>query len=240
MEPENIFQILISSPAIIPGPSLGNLERNIQSFKDAYPKANYRQFDDKGLKLFLANNFTKDVLRAYCSLRPSAFKADLARYCLLYNYGGLYSDLSYLHIRPIIVPDNTKMIVFRDIGKIHPAWSTSNAIIYSRPRHPVMQRAINRIVEYSKVKFYGNHPLEPTGPYMFGRVLADELDWSNILFGDSELINIDATGRYNIVKVMPAGEVVAFRNKTNNSSIGEFINGGDSYSDLWHDCRAWY
>lgn len=215
------------------------LERNIESFKSTYPEAEYRLYGNKELIDFLAENFPEPVLQAYKALTPYAFKADLARYCLLFTYGGLYSDLSYLHLRPIEIGTRSEMVVFRDIPG-HPSWAVSNAVIYAEAKSPVMDRAIGRVVEHFQARYYGHASLEPTGPYMLGRVLAETCDWRGITFGDSSLLNIDRTGRPNIVKVMPTGEVVAIRNKTKNGQITDLVtSGGNNYNTLWAERCIW-
>jgi mannosyltransferase OCH1-like enzyme len=237
--PRRLFQVLITDESSQALETTHALERNIESLKSTYPKAEYQLYGDRELIDFLAENYPEPVLQAYRALTPYAFKADLARYCLLFTYGGLYSDLSYLHLRPIEIGPRREMVVFRDIPG-HPSWAVSNAIIYAEARSPVMERAIGRVVEHFKARYYGYHSLEPTGPYMFGRILAETSDWTTIKFGDSSLLNIDRTGRPNIVKVMPTGEVIAIRNKTKNSQITDLVaSGGNNYNTLWAERRIW-
>lgn len=239
MTPQRLFQILITDGPPADDAIKDSFTRNVESFKLTYKGAQYERYDNEAILDFLSANHPGDVLDAYRAITPYAFKADLARYCLLYTYGGLYSDLSYLHVRAIDVVAGCDMVVFRDIAG-HPSWATSNAIIYAKPASPILERAINRVVANFKAGFYGHSPLEPTGPYMFGSVLAETADWHTVTFGDSQLLNIDRTGRPNIVKVMPGGEVVAIRNKTSNSQITDLVaTGGNDYDKLWKQRRIW-
>lgn len=50
-------------------------------------------FNDADCLEFIAREYPPDVLMAYQSLIPTAFKADLWRYCVLYKYGGVYLDV---------------------------------------------------------------------------------------------------------------------------------------------------
>jgi mannosyltransferase OCH1-like enzyme len=237
--PQRLFQVLITDESAPASEATHSLERNIESFKSTYPKAEYQLYGNRELIDFLSENFPEPVLQAYRALTPYAFKADLARYCLLFTYGGLYSDLSYLHLRPIEIGKRSEMVVFRDVPG-HPSWAVSNAIIYAEPKSPVIERAIGRVVEHFNARYYGHHSLEPTGPYMFGRILAETADWTSITFGESSLLNIDRTGRPNIVKIMPAGEVVAIRNKTKDGQITDLVpSGGNNYNTLWTERRIW-
>ena len=99
--PERLFQILITDGPPAATAFTDDLLRNIQSFKSAYPGATYQRLGDEEILDFLSDNHPAPVLKAYRAITPYAFKADLARYCLLFTHGGLYSDLSYLHLRPI-------------------------------------------------------------------------------------------------------------------------------------------
>jgi hypothetical protein len=49
-------------------------------------------FCDADCRNFIAQEYPPDVLMAYDRLIPTAFKADLWRYCVLYKYGGVYLD----------------------------------------------------------------------------------------------------------------------------------------------------
>ena len=234
--PERLFQVLITDNETGVVTFTEKLERNIGSLRATYPNAVYRRYVDEELLDFIADNYPNEVLQAYQGMRPNAFKADLARYCLLHTYGGLYSDLSYFHVRSIEIGD-ADMVVFRDIPG-HPSWATSNAVIYAKPNSPVLYRAIERVVSHFKHGYYGIHPLEPTGPYMLGRVLAETQNWMSITFGDSQWQDTGAGRR--IVKVLPNEMVVAIRNKTIDGQISELISGGgDNYIQLWNDRRIW-
>ena len=52
-------------------------------------------FNDADCREFIAREYPPDVLMAYDLLIPTAFKADLWRYCVLYKYGGVYLDVKY-------------------------------------------------------------------------------------------------------------------------------------------------
>lgn len=239
MQPKNIFQILIVDRLDQKVEKHKALETNISSLKATYPDAIYQMYGNEELLDFISENFSSDVLHAYRLLVPNAFKADLARYCLLYKFGGLYCDLSYLCLRPIDVDEDTEMVVFRDVPG-HPSWATSNALIYAKAGCEVLERAVNRVVHHYKTQYIGVSPLEPTGPYMFGRVLAETENWKSIKFGDSKFLNIDSTGRSNILKIMPTGEVVAIRNKTHSGVISDLIvSGGNNYVKLWNKGHVW-
>ena len=49
-------------------------------------------FHDAACREFIEREYPPDVLMAYDRLIPTAFKADVWRYCVLYKYGGVYLD----------------------------------------------------------------------------------------------------------------------------------------------------
>ena len=57
-------------------------------------------FNDSDCRAFILKEYPPDVLIAYDRLIPTAFKADLWRYCVLYKYGGVYLDVKYGGVRP--------------------------------------------------------------------------------------------------------------------------------------------
>jgi mannosyltransferase OCH1-like enzyme len=246
---KNIFNIILREKSYffpqkltVNSDPLSTLNLNIQSFRNCYPNSKYELFEDQKIREVISKNFKKEILDAYDCLIPFAYKADLARYCLLYLHGGIYSDISHLHINPIQIQENIKMVFFRDIEFIHPTWAVSNAVIYSEPEQDFMYNLICKIVENCNNKFYGKSPLDPTGPYLLGRQLTNIEDISNITFGDSTAFmvgaNPSATKRH-IIKFMPDGSMIAIRNKKMDSTIDEFIKGGNNYGKLWYDRKVY-
>ena len=232
-----IFNILLTG-GILPSKIAGKLATNIQSFKDCYPTSKYTLFRNKELRRFIETHFESDVLKAYDSLVPFAYKADLGRYCLLYVLGGVYADLSHLHINAIPSDQGSDLVAFRAVAFIHPPHTVSNGLIYARPGLTIFRQAIDRIVQHCRDNFYGNSPLDPTGPDLFGRCIARTANPNNIIFGDSSDLLAGSgppKSKKHIFKFLPDGELVAYRNKRTNSSIEELVKGGNAYGQLWRD-----
>lgn len=237
---QKIFQIAISNKPVYPESWSGRFMMNVESFRLCYPRADHHLYQDAELREIIASHFDSAVLEAYEKLRPFAFKADLARYCLLYAHGGLYSDLSYLHINPINLDQNIGMVVFRDIAYIHPSWAVSNALIYSNPGRTEFARAVEMIVAHAADNFYGAHPLDVTGPYLFGRAIAEVNSCQDILFGDSRELVAGISGSGNIGKILPNQGLVALRNKEYGAQIAEYgIGGTNNYAAMWNSGRVW-
>ncbi|OYX25147.1 MAG: hypothetical protein B7Z10_07205 [Rhodobacterales bacterium 32-66-7] len=234
------FQILIDSTPASEDRFSPALRLNFQSIRLAYSGYRHHLFEQDEIRSILADCFDREVLAAYDALLPYAFRADLARYCLLYQFGGLYSDLSYLHVQPIILQQEKDLILFRDLPGLNPPYALSNSVILARPEHPLMEAAIRQIVAHHLAGFVGTSSLQVTGPHMLGKLQQARPEDRSVLIGTSRRINRDRRGRRNIVKLLPGGELVALRNKGANASIGELLrDAGNSYHHMWREGKVW-
>src|SRR4051795_3917802 len=77
------------------------IQQNIASLKAQHPGLPHRLFRQDDVIELLEEKFPKEILNSYFALRPFAYRADLARYCILYEFGGLYADLSYFFVRAV-------------------------------------------------------------------------------------------------------------------------------------------
>lgn len=135
----------------------------INLIKNLNPRFNYQLFDDNDCREFIKNNFENNVLYAFDSLIPGAYKADLWRYCILYKNGGVYLDIKYKplnNFRFITLTEKEHWVLDADKYGIY------NALMVCKPGNEILLKAINKIVENVKNKFYGSSSLEPTGPLL--------------------------------------------------------------------------
>ena len=146
----------------------------IKTWIDINPEYNFILLDRKACENFLKKYFISDVLTAFNTLKPNAYKCDLFRYCWLYIHGGVYSDSKMelqLPLREIIPPD-ISFIAAKDIllenGEGFPLL---NSFIATVPGHPFLKATIEDVVNNIKRRSYGNNALDPTGPYAFGRAV---------------------------------------------------------------------
>ena len=141
---------------------------------DKNPDWEYCFFDKDDRRNFIKDNFYDKVLEAYDTLIPGAYKADLWRYCVLYIYGGVYGDIGKVLLTPLnnVLPINSSFISFKDrlVDWDYDGY-IFNAIIISKPNHPFLKKAIDMIVDYCSVGFYGHNQLCPTGPGLLGKAI---------------------------------------------------------------------
>ena len=138
------------------------------SWKIKNPEWEYNFFDKNDRIEFIKKHFRKDVLQAYLTLIPGAFKADLWRYCVLYIEGGVYVDADTICELPLDnwILGDAHFIATRDDPMAH-KW-LGNAFIGTVPQNPILKDCINRIVKHCQDKkemFY----LDYTGPALLGK-----------------------------------------------------------------------
>ena len=139
------------------------MAETILLIKNLNPRFHYHLFDDNDCREFIKNNFDTSVLHAFDSLIPGAYKADLWRYCILYKTGGIYLDIKYRplnNFRFITMTEKEHWVLDADNFGIY------NALMVCKPGNEILLKAINKIVENVRNKYYGNSALEPTGPLM--------------------------------------------------------------------------
>ena len=151
------------------------MKQRVEELKQCNPRFNHYLFDDNDCREFIQNNFDSNVLHAYNSLIPGAYKADLWRYCILYIKGGLYLDIKFKCINGFKLIELTEKEHFvRDrIG-----FGIYNALMVCKAGNPLLLKAINRIVENVKNRYYGNCFLEPTGPKLLSKIIKSSSELS--------------------------------------------------------------
>jgi len=137
------------------------------------PEFNVHIYDTGMSRDFIKRHFDKEVVDAYDTFIPMAFKSDLWRYCILYILGGVYVDIKYYSVIPLID-------VLKDLGEFFvkdvqstcdqcdPKLAVWNGLIAVKKGHPVLKDAIDAIVQNCKNKVFPPHPLNLSGPCLLG------------------------------------------------------------------------
>ena len=149
--PKNIFQTwkTLNVP-----PKMNQCIKKLQTDN---PEFAYYLYDDSMCADFIKDNFDDSVICAYNKLIPTAYKADLFRYCILYKMGGIYLDIKYECANNFKLTELTNAEYFvRDI-------ETSGGC---KPKNNTLYKAIYKIVENVNSEYYGLNSLSPTGPLL--------------------------------------------------------------------------
>ena len=160
------------------------------------PDYKYEFYDDRRCVEFIKKYFPSEVLNAFHTLVPGAYKADLFRYCYLYICGGVYTDIDNIcmcNLKNFILEDDTFVSV-----KDRPHGAIYNAFIASTPKNPIFKNAIDNILHNVKYRIYplnitpayNDKYLAITGPVCLGKSLN--------VFLKRELTNEFEEGNHNI------------------------------------------
>lgn len=126
-------------------------------------------FDDDDVIKFMKSFGSKEYA-SYNKLIPGAYKADFFRYCILYKYGGCYSDIGHVMLKSFdyIVGDN-KLVIVKDKPRgIY--YGIHNALMCVVPSDKFIKKLVDVTTENIENNYYGEDDLDITGPVMMGKV----------------------------------------------------------------------
>jgi mannosyltransferase OCH1-like enzyme len=147
------------------------MKKNIELIKTNNPAFNYYLYDDDDCYNFIKEHYNADVLNAFDTLIPGAYKADLWRYCVLYKLGGIYIDIKYKplnNFKFINLTEKEHWVLDIDKNGIY------NAVMVCLPYNTILKRAIEKVVENVKNRYYGGSSLDPTGPGLLSKLFSSQ------------------------------------------------------------------
>lgn len=150
------------------------MKQNLERLQQQNPEFTYTLFNEETAASYLRKNFPIEVLQAYNSLIPIAYKCDLFRYCILYKLGGIYLDVK------IQCENNFKLVTltnrehYCDDGEFVDEHKTmykslTNGFLFMKPGNEVMLNCIANIIFNVCTQFYGVSPWHVSGPQMLGK-----------------------------------------------------------------------
>lgn len=219
------------------------VRENIASLIRHQPSLPHKLFSHDDIVEFLEDKFPPEVLRAFNTLRPYAYKADLARYCILYELGGIYADISHFFVRALPF-DGGRPVVFRDLILSAP-WDTNNSVFAAPPHNSALALAIEMVCANVKRQHYGPTYLCPTGPALFGKAWAMTSEPEDLITGASSLVkrdwlrksapDIDLPAAPQIQCLLLNGKVATIKRKTGPPGLADLgIADSDNYVDRWN------
>lgn len=200
MSSENPVLDLVESPVHVPARLRSTREDHIprfifQTFKTRFlpatmheavmswinhnPDYEYQLFDDEAMFTYVEHvdyapfSFTRDdLLKAMHSLKPGAGKADLLRYLIIYDRGGIYMDIDTVCLAPLrtfIHPEDDIVSGIGMRGDLH-QWGLAYA-----PQHPIMKRTLElcvaNVLERKFIPSFENTLEGLTGPPCLDRAI---------------------------------------------------------------------
>ncbi len=92
----------------------------IKKFRDNNPSFNFYFHDDLAMDIYMAENWRhRKIFEIYKNLSFGAAKADVWRYCILYQKGGIYLDFDSSISFPLnSIPDNANELIAYESNKL--------------------------------------------------------------------------------------------------------------------------
>lgn len=220
---------IIHQVAITDSPLSGYTPPNLDSIKKYFPKHDYIMWDYKKIKSLIVKNNDYHVLEAIDSVKANAFKADIARYYIIYKIGGWYTDLNNFFVSD--PPDaDSEIIFFRDVQHLtSSSWAVQVSLFCAKPRHFILKKALDQSVENVLSKHYGGHALCPTGPNLFGSSIA----YFNLPENNSYIIGSMHKGKESGFYIDNTLFAKYKSNGLNQCESG--LPGNNNYEQLWLD-----
>ncbi|ACI50448.1 hypothetical protein Gdia_0657 [Gluconacetobacter diazotrophicus PA1 5] len=236
-----LHQVLIVDGLGLPEKIPLAVQKNIDAARKIYPEAEYILWSGESLRDFIRSNFDGEVLAAFDLLVPYAYKCDLARFCLMYIYGGIYFDLSNKLLNYWKIPKHFGVAAFTEMYPGMESWTcVQTNLLWSLPGRPEWERAINGIVRNCKERFYGIHDHYPTAGALLGRsfaaAMADKgqrFEADDQFMGEVRYVTPERQPQ-NVTFITPDRNLVCIRNKAVAGDISELgLSGVNSYVRLW-------
>ncbi|WP_040001022.1 glycosyltransferase family 32 protein, partial [Gluconobacter thailandicus] len=96
---------------------------NSKEAQRMHPDAKYILWNNESIEEFIKANFDLSVYETYKSITAFAYKADLARYCILYIMGGMYIDLGIRMMNPWEIPEKKGFSTFKELCFTAESWT---------------------------------------------------------------------------------------------------------------------
>ena len=159
----------------------------VRSWMDQNPNWQYWFWTDKDIRCFIAHHY-KDYLSLYDRYKYNINRADVMRYFVLYEHGGLYADIDMECVKPLddITEGHACMLTEENdvhtyvLNRRYPhAWVLNrryphawvlNCLMASRAKHPFFGAVIKEL-PVQKKKGNDGDVFTQTGSFLLDRVL---------------------------------------------------------------------
>lgn len=149
-----------------------NQQTWMQSWRKNHPHWEYWFWTDRAAEKFLKVKFPQ-FLPVYNSYKGNLYRADVLRYFILYQYGGVYADLDMISLKPLDIffykrrhscvlsqEPYEHSIIMNYIYDGLPC----NAFMASIPKHPFFKFVTSYFMKTSPNKINSKTAVESTGP----------------------------------------------------------------------------
>jgi len=221
---------------------------NVSAAKALYPDAIHKIWSGNELRHFIGEELGHEVLEAFDALIPYSFKCDLARYCLMYVYGGIYFDIAIKMVNSWDIPLHCCTAAFTEMYPGMESWTcTQTSLLWSLPGRSEWKYCIDQIVQNVRERYYGPHDHYPTAGPLLGRAFAHAVNQHEIGFrvddqfmGEVRYITPERR-QQNCTFVSPHRKLVGMRTKLVAGALTEFaLTGTNSYVEQYRKRRIYH
>ena len=208
------------------------MNENVIQLKKENHEFEYFLYDDNDCRDFIKKHFPKDVLNAFDSLIPGAYKADLWRYCILYINGGIYLDIKYQcmnNFKLINLTYKEHFVLERPSFWEDDSYGIYNALICCKPNNSILLKCIHSIVDNVQNNYYGKNSLYPTGPGLLGKLYFNH----NTKIKEFELFYNHYETKYIVTNQIIYKKIVILENYTEYREEQDKTSKLPSYHTLW-------
>lgn len=163
---KKIHQIYISDNN---QPPSDYIKDKMKLLKSIYSDYEYKLYNLEECRDVVKSIFGVKCLTYFDSIKPYAFKADLARYTILYKEGGYYYDISIAPEYKFEASDPG--VLYRsnnDEFTDNLDFIENNFMFFKEPKHPFLKDALSKAFNNIKRRDYGSHALSVTSPALLG------------------------------------------------------------------------
>jgi mannosyltransferase OCH1-like enzyme len=209
----------------------------IQKLISVNHEFDYYLYSDDASRKFIKENYDEEVLNAFDTLKPGAYKSDLWRYCILYKRGGVYLDIKYYSLVPLLpIINNNPIIYVKDLAFSYGfSEAIYNAFMVSPPNNLIFKYCIDDIVNSCRLKLYFITAVDITGPRLLKKILEKHAEPGyekriKFQFSRDSIINKSVKDRnerilYNNIEI--------FAGYSEYRAEQKLFQNGEHYDSLW-------
>ena len=157
-----------------------NLNSAQMSWITANPGYSVDAYNLADCRKYLAKNFHPIFLRTFDCISAFSGKVNFFRMAVVYLEGGWYSDWKQVCLEDGLLESlgrNASLYVVWDHGF---DWTKNekcmqNCFFGASPSHPLIAIMLKKIMHNVRYEVYGNTPIHPTGPCLFGQAYQEYL-----------------------------------------------------------------
>ena len=227
MIPKVIHKVLIVDDGKIPEIPEG-INKAIETWYRLNPGYKVKIYSGESCINYIKQHFDDEVLKAYQTLKPYAYKCDLMRHLIVYNEGGWYSDIRQICLEPIDNLSSSNKEYYTSVDCPPNQMCMYNAFIGSIPKHDISKKMIDLVLWNVKQRHYGLDCLYPTGP---GAYMNASIDYIRA-YPDKCMI-----GQHTPDEHILFGNHKFIKCKYNNARGGDNsdLTGGNDYGEMWRN-----